>query len=168
MGYTTMEPTPGLEIATFAAGCFWDVEAAFRRLDGVVATEVGYTGGTSPDPDYEQVCSGTTGYTCAVRIAFDPAVVTYDQLLNLFWEIHNPAQPAEEPYERSMIFYSSEEQKHSAEESRDRLQASGRYHGAQIVTVIVPAARFWKAEEHHQQFYEKCGRSYTATVKYWE
>jgi peptide-methionine (S)-S-oxide reductase len=163
-----MQTSPGLEIAIFAAGCFFDVEAAFRRREGVVATEVGYTGGTTPDPDYEQVCSGTTGHAEAVRIAFDSAVVTYDQLLDLFWDIHNPTQPGEEPYERSAIFYSSEEQKNRAEASRDRLQASGKYCGRTILTGIVPASRFWKAEEHHQQFYEKCGRSYTATVKYWE
>jgi methionine-S-sulfoxide reductase len=121
-----METTPGLEIALFAAGCFWDVEAAFRRLNGVVATEVGYTGGTTPDPDFEQVCSGTTGHTAAVRIAFDPAVITYDQLLDLFWTIRDPSQPAEEPHERSAIFYFSEAQKNSALASRDRLQSSGR------------------------------------------
>jgi len=160
--------SPALEIAIFAAGSFWDVEAAFRRVDGVVATEAGYTGGAEPDPDYELVCSGTTGHAEAVRIAFDPAVVTYDQLLDLFWDIHDPTQPGEGTNERSAIFYFSEEQKHSAEVSRDRVQASGKYRGRKIVTGIIPASRFWKAEEHHQQFYEKCGRSYTATEKYWE
>jgi peptide-methionine (S)-S-oxide reductase len=165
--YNSMETTPGLEIALFAAGCFWDVEAAFRKRDGVVATETGYTGGTEPDPGYEQVCSGSTGHAEAVRIAFDPAVVSYDQLLDLFWDIHDPTKPGEEN-ERSAIFYFSEEQKHCAETSRDRLQASGKYRGRTILTAIVPASRFWKAEEHHQQFYEKCGRSYTAAEKYWE
>jgi methionine-S-sulfoxide reductase len=160
--------SPGLEIAIFAAGCFWDAEAAFRRREGVVATETGYTGGIEPDPDYEQVCSGTTGHAEAVRIAFDPAVVTYDQLLDLFWDIHDPTEPGKGTNERSAIFYSSEEQKHTAGASRDRLQASGKHPGRTILTGIVPASRFWKAEEHHQQFYEKCGRSYTAMEKYWE
>ncbi len=163
-----MEAAPSREIAVFAAGCFWDVEASFRRLDGVMATETGYTGGTVPDPDYEQVRSGTTGHAEAVRIAFDPGIVSYDQLLDLFWEIHDPTKPAEAPSERSAIFFTSEEQKQRAEASRDRLQASGKYRGRTILTAIVPASRFWTAEEYHQQFYEKCGPSYTATVKYWE
>ncbi|NYT07996.1 MAG: peptide-methionine (S)-S-oxide reductase MsrA [Methanomicrobiales archaeon] len=155
-------------MAIFAAGCFWDVEAAFRRIEGVAATEVGYTGGTAPDPAYEQVRSGTTGHVEAVRIAFDSAVVRYDQLLDLFWDIHDPTAPAETSSERSVIFFTSAEQEQRAEASRDRLQASGRYGGRKILTEILPASRFWEAEEHHQQFYEKCGRSYTTTVKYWE
>ena len=156
------------EIAIFAAGCFWDVEAAFRRLEGVLATEAGYTGGTEPDPGYEMVRSGATGHAEAVRIAFDPSVVSYDQLLDLFWEIHDPAEPVKAPCERSVIFFTSGEQKHRAEASRARQQASGRLRGKTVLTEILPASRFWKAEEHHQQFYEKCGRSYTATEKYWE
>ncbi len=159
---------PDLEIAIFAAGCFWDVEAAFRRIAGVAATGVGFTGGVTSKPDYEQVCSGTTGHVEAVRVAFEPAVVSYDQLLTVFWEIHDPTEPADASHERSVIFFTTDEQEHTAEASRDRLQASGRYGERKILTEILPASRFWEAEEHHQQFYEKCGRSYTTTEKYWE
>lgn len=162
----TRSPAP--EIAIFAAGCFWDIEAAFRRLEGVLATEAGYTGGTEPDPGYEMVHSGATAHAEAVRIAFDPSVVSYDRLLDLFWEIHDPTEAGTEAGERSAIFATSEEQKRKAEASRDRVQASGKFHGRRVLTEIIPASRFWKAEEHHQQFYEKCGRSYTATEKYWE
>ncbi|MEM2124652.1 MAG: peptide-methionine (S)-S-oxide reductase MsrA [Methanolinea sp.] len=162
-----------LEQATFAAGCFWGVEAAFRRVKGVVETWVGYTGGNVPDPTYEQVCSGTTGHAEAVRVVFDPRVVTYDQLLEVFWEIHDPTQkdgqgPDVGTNYRSAIFYHSDEQRAKALASRERLQNSPRLKGKEIVTEILPAGTFWKAEDHHQQFYEKCGWGYAAAPKYWE
>ncbi|MGB4236111.1 MAG: peptide-methionine (S)-S-oxide reductase MsrA [Methanoregulaceae archaeon] len=163
-----MQTYPGLEIAIFAAGCFWDVEAAFRKIDGVVGTETGYTGGTIPDPDFELVRSATTGHVEAVRVAFDPAVVNYDELLEVFWNIQDPTEPAEEACELSAIFFSTEEQQRTAESSRNRLQASGGYGNRPVITKILPASRFWRAEDHHQQFFEKCGRSYVAAGKYWD
>ncbi|OPX72238.1 MAG: methionine sulfoxide reductase A [Methanoregulaceae archaeon PtaU1.Bin059] len=168
-----MEEYQGLEQATFAAGCFWGVEAAFRQVKGVVATEVGYTGGTVPDPTYPQVCSGKTGHAEAVRVIFDPEVVSYDHLLDIFWEIHDPTQVNRQGADigtnyRSAIFYHSASQKATAEASRERLQRSGRFGRRVIATEIVPASRFWKAEEYHQQYYEKCGRGYCASARYWE
>lgn len=168
-----MEEYQELEQATFAAGCFWGVEAAFRQIKGVVATEVGYTGGTVPYPTYEQVCSGETGHAEAVRVTFDPRVVTYDQLLSIFWEIHDPTQVNRQGPDigtnyRSAIFYHSPTQQAAAEASRDRLAKSGRYGGRPIATGIYPASRFWKAEEYHQQYYEKCGSGYCASSKFWE
>lgn len=163
-----MEIQEQLETAAFAAGCFWGVEAAFRHIKGVVDTQVGYTGGTVAEPTYEQVCSGTTGHTEAVEVLFNPKVVSYDRLLDIFWKIHDPTQLNRQGLDtgtnyRSAIFYHSPEQKTVAEASRDRLQKSGRYGTRKIVTEIVPAAKFWPAEEYHQQFYEKCGRGYCAT-----
>ena len=154
--------------ATFAAGCFWGVEAAFRHVPGVVATTVGYTGGSTPDPTYEQVCTGTTGHAEAVEIVFDPRVTGYDRLLKIFWDSHDPTQKDRQGPDigtnyRSAIFYHSLEQKAAAEASRDRLQASGKYGGRKIATEIVPAGTFWPAEEYHQQYYEKCGRGYCAS-----
>lgn len=154
--------------ATFAAGCFWGVEAAFRHVPGVIETAVGYTGGSEPEPTYEQVCTGSTGHAEAVEIIFDPGVVPYEQLLAIFWKVHDPTQlnrqgPDTGTNYRSAIFYHSPEQKSAAEASRDRLQESGKYGGRKIVAEIVPAAEFWPAEEYHQQYYEKCGRGYCAT-----
>lgn len=166
-----MEEDQGLELATFAAGCFWGVEAAFRLLEGVTATEVGYTGGRTPEPTYEQVCDGHTGHAEAVRVIFDPARITYDQLLERFWEIHDPTQVNRQGPDigtnyRSAIFYHTAAQKAAAEASRDRLQRSGRYGGKKIATEITPATRFWRAEEYHQQYFEKCGAGYCASPKY--
>jgi len=168
-----MEDNQNLEQATFAAGCFWGIEAEFRRLPGVVKTFTGYTGGNVPDPTYENVCSGATGHAEAVKVIFDPGIITYDRLLDLFWEIHNPTQvdcqgPDIGTNYRSAIFYHSTEQKAMAEASRDRLQQSGRYGKKPIVTVIAPATEFWMAEEYHQQYYEKCGSGYCPSQKYWE
>jgi methionine-S-sulfoxide reductase len=159
---------PGLEIAIFSAGCFWDAEAAFRRIEGIVHTETGYTGGTSDDPDYEQVSSGFTGHAEAVRIAFDPTRISYDQLLDLFWEIHDPTGPFEMPGERSAIFFSTEEQHSRAEASLNRLRESGKCGGRAILTRILPVTRFFRGEEHHQQYYEKCGRGYGASQTPWD
>ncbi len=161
------------EMATFAAGCFWGVEAAFRRIKGVIETAVGYTGGTVSNPTYQKVCSGRTGHAEAVGIAFDPAVVSYEQLLDVFWSIHDPTQVNRQGPDigtsyRSAIFYHSHKQQELAEASKARLAASAEYQGKTIATEIVPAHQFWKAEEYHQQYFEKCGRSYCASPKYWE
>lgn len=147
--------------ATFAAGCFWGVEAAFRQLAGVGQTEVGYTGGQTPNPSYEQVCTDRTGHAEAVRIEFDPAVVGYERLLEVFWNNHNPTTlnrqgPDVGSQYRSAIFYHDDAQRAAAEASRAALAASGRY-TRPIVTQIVPAAPFYRAEEHHQQYLEKRG-----------
>jgi len=161
-----------LEQATFAAGCFWGIEAAFRSVRGVVGTWTGYTGGTVQNPTYEQVCSGSTGHAEAVRVEFYPRVVTYDQLLEVFWDIHDPTQENRQGPDigtnyRSVIFYHSNDQKEKALASRDRAQRSPRLKGRKIVTRIHPAGPFWKAEDCHQQFYEKCGWGYAAGPKYW-
>ncbi|MCU0631828.1 MAG: peptide-methionine (S)-S-oxide reductase MsrA [Methanolinea sp.] len=168
-----MEENQDLDQATFAAGCFWGVEAAFRRVKGVVGTTVGYTGGTVPEPTYERVCSGTTGHAEAVRVIYNPKLVAYEQILDVFWESHDPTQVNRQGPDigtnyRSVIFYHSPEQKKKAEASRDRLQRSGRYGNRAVATEIVPAAEFWKAEEYHQQYYEKCGSGYCPSPKFWE
>lgn len=152
------------ETATFAAGCFWGIEASFRQVKGVVSTRVGYTGGKTLNPTYEQVCSGKTGHTESVEVVFDPEVVSYRQLLDHFWSIHDPTQlnrqgPDIGSNYRSAIFYHSEEQKKLAFESRERLQASGKYGSRKIVTEIVSASTFYPAEDYHQQYFEKHGRS---------
>lgn len=158
------DPT-AYERATFAAGCFWDLEAAFCRIEGVVETVAGYTGGSVPEPAYEQVESGTTGHVEAVGLVFDPAIVSYDQLLDLFWALHDPTRADGQgdycgPQYRPAILYHSGAQRAAALASRDRLAASGRFGNLPVVTEIVPAQQFWRAEECHQQFYEKCGQGY--------
>ena len=168
-----MDENTELERATFAAGCFWGIEAAFRQIKGVVETAVGYTGGTVPEPDYKKVCSGRTGHAEAVGIIFDPAVVNYEKLLDTFWNIHDPTQVNRQGPDigtsyRSAIFYHSPKQKEQAEASKNRLANSKKYRGKTIATEIVPATEFWKAEEYHQQYYEKCGRGYCASKKCWE
>jgi methionine-S-sulfoxide reductase len=165
-----MEGTGRPQKATVAAGCFWDVEAAFRKVDGVLETVVGYTGGSVPDPGYEQVESGTTGHAEAVGIVFDPSVVTYEQLLDIFWGIHDPAQAGGQgeytgSQYRSAIWYHDEDQKNAALRSRDRFAGSGRSGNRPILTEILPAGDFWPAEECHQRFYEKCGQGYCTTPR---
>ena len=157
-----------VEKATFAAGCFWGIEAEFRRLKGVIATRVGYTGGSRPHPTYEQVCSGRTGHAEAVEVTFNPRILSYDQLLDVFWTIHDPTQLNRQGADigtnyRSAIFYHTAEQKALAEASLSRIHASGKYRDRRIATEIVPAAEFYPAEDYHQQYYEKCGRGYCAT-----
>ena len=147
------------EKATFAAGCFWGVEEAFRTLPGVISTTVGYTGGTTQHPTYEQVCTGTTGHMEAVEIQYDPSVVSYDDLLKFFWTIHDPTSQDKQGPDvgsqyRSVIFYHSNEQKEKALKSKDDLQQSGVY-THKIVTEILPAQPFYKAEEYHQQYIKK-------------
>ena len=149
------------EMATFAAGCFWGVEDEFRKTKGVLATAVGYTGGTTKSPSYEQVCYGDTGHAEAVRVEYDPTVVTFDQLVELFWSIHDPTTlnyqgPDYGDQYRSAIFYHSEQQKQQATVSRDRLAKSGELNRP-IVTQIVPAVEFTLAEGYHQQYVEKGG-----------
>ena len=159
-----MEESLQYEVATFAAGCFWDAEAEFRLWEGVIGTMTGYSGGFVPEPGYEQVSSGTTGHAEAVQVIFDPERVSYDHLLDLFWSIHDPFLEQEDRT-RSAIFYHSPEQKAIAEASRDRLQRST---GRTILTEIRPFEKLWKAEECHQQYYEKCGQGYCTSTKYWE
>jgi peptide-methionine (S)-S-oxide reductase len=152
------------ETATFAAGCFWGVEAAFRQVEGVIATRVGYTGGHTDHPTYEQVCSGRTGHAEAVEVRFDPDRTSYRELLARFWSIHDPTQlnrqgPDIGTNYRSAIFASSDDQRTLATKSKAELQESGRYGRRQIVTEIVPAGTFWPAEDYHQQYFEKRGMS---------
>jgi peptide-methionine (S)-S-oxide reductase len=168
-----MEQNNQPDQATFAAGCFWDVEAAFRKVEGVLETVTGYTGGSLPDPGYEQVESGTTGYAEAVGIVYDPSVVSYDQLLDVFWDMHDPAQVGGQgeytgSQYRSVIFFHDEKQKTTAIKSRDRLAESEKYRSRPILTEILPATEFWPAEECHQRFYEKCGQGYCTSRKIWE
>jgi len=150
-----------IEKATFAAGCFWHVEAAFRRVKGVRAATVGYTGGTTENPSYEQACTGMTGHAEAVQVEFDPGEVSYDDLLDPFWRIHDPTTlnrqgPDVGAQYRSAIFYHSPEQRERALASRDRLDKSGKLRRP-IVTRIVEGGAFFPAEEYHQRYLEKHG-----------
>ena len=147
--------------ATFAAGCFWGVEAAFRQVPGVVDAAVGYTGGKLPNPTYEDVCTDRTGHAEAVQVEFDPAKVSYDRLLDVFWENHDPTTknrqgPDVGTQYRSAIFYHDAEQERAAKDSIVHQAKSGRFRRP-IVTEIVPAAEFWRAEEYHQRYLEKRG-----------
>ncbi len=150
-----------MEKATFAAGCFWGVEAEFRAVPGVVATRVGYIGGTTENPTYREVCSHTTGHAEAVEVEFDPAVVSYERLLEVFWDCHDPTTlnrqgPDVGTQYRSAIFCHTPEQERAARASKERLEESGRLRRT-IVTQIVPATTFWCAEEYHQRYHEKQG-----------
>jgi len=147
------------ERATFGAGCFWGVEDAFRKVEGVVSTRVGYMGGHTENPTYEDVCTGLTGHAEVVEVTFDPEVVGYRDLLDVFWSIHDPTTlnrqgPDVGEQYRSVIFYHSDEQRKEALESRRRLEESGRFMD-RIVTAIEPAGTFYEAEEYHQQYLEK-------------
>src|SRR5690349_15871427 len=149
------------EKATFGAGCFWGVEAAFRQIPGVVATAVGYEGGTMVNPTYHDVCTDRTGHAEVVEVEYDPARVAYDDLLTVFWENHDPTQlnrqgPDWGTQYRSAIFYHSPEQKTEAEASKQKLEKSHRF-SKPIVTQIVPAVTFYEAEDYHQQYLEKRG-----------
>ena len=147
--------------ATFGAGCFWGVEEAYRQLDGVSATAVGYAGGTLDNPTYEMVCSGRTGHAEVVQVEYDPAKVGYEALLKLFWQVHDPTQvnrqgPDFGTQYRTVIFAHGEEQAEAARRSLDDEQASGR-HRRDIATQIEPAPAFWMAEDYHQQYFAKRG-----------
>ena len=149
------------EIATFAAGCFWGVEQAFREMDGVIGTEVGYTGGETDKPTYEEVCRKTTGHAEAVNVTFDPSRTSYAELLAKFWTIHDPTQvnrqgPDVGDQYRTAIFTHSDEQATAARASLEAETASGR-HPRPIATIIEPASTWWRAEEYHQQYFEKRG-----------
>jgi peptide-methionine (S)-S-oxide reductase len=147
--------------ATFAAGCFWGVEATFRALPGVTTTRVGYTGGNLPNPTYKDVCTDGTGHAEAVAVEFDPTKISYDKLLDVFWENHDPTQlnrqgPDWGTQYRSAIFYHSPEQESAAKASKQELEKAHRY-SKPIVTQIVPATTFYEAEDYHQQYLEKRG-----------
>jgi peptide-methionine (S)-S-oxide reductase len=147
--------------ATFGAGCFWGVEAAFRQIEGVTATTVGYSGGSLSDPSYEDVCTGSTGHAEVVQIEFDPSVVSYEQLLDVFWNTHNPTTrnrqgPDIGAQYRSVIFSHDPVQERAARGSMARLAAEGRFRDP-IVTEIIPAGVFYRAEEYHQRYLEKRG-----------
>jgi peptide methionine sulfoxide reductase msrA/msrB len=149
------------EMATFAAGCFWGVEEAFKQIEGVIETTVGYTGGSYPHPTYEQVCTGKTGHAEAVCIKFDPKIVSYEDLLSEFWRIHDPTTPNCQGPDvgtqyRSAIFYHNEAQKEAAERSREEFDRS-RVYSNKAVTEIVPASTFYPAEDYHQDYFEKQG-----------
>jgi len=151
------------EKATFAAGCFWGVESGFQCVHGVVSTMVGYTGGKTRNPTYEEVCTDRTGHAEAVQIEFDPSVVTYEKILDVFWSLHDPTTrnrqgPDWGSQYRSVIFYHTPEQQAAALASKENLSKSGKYRRP-IVTEIVPAGEFYRAEEYHQKYHEKHGGS---------
>ena len=161
-GRIFMENMRKLERATFGAGCFWGVEATFQQMGGVISTSVGYMGGTLENPSYEDVCTGKTNHAEVVEVTYDPLVIPYDQLLNIFWTIHDPTSlnsqgPDVGTQYRSVIFYYNPEQKAAILASKEQLLQSGRYK-REIVTEIVPAVTFYRAEEYHQQYFEKHGR----------
>ena len=149
--------------ATFAAGCFWGVESLFRQVKGVKSTQVGYTGGTFDNPTYEDVCAGKTGHAESIQIDYDPSVVSYEELLKIFWNNHNPTTINQqgpdigEQY-RSAVFYHDQEQKNIAFELMERLQSMAiKRFGKKIITEIIPAKTFFRAEEYHQRYLEKNG-----------
>jgi len=156
-----------LEIATFAAGCFWGVQADFDKIPGVVSTEAGYSGGNLPsggeNPNYEEVCTGKTGHAESVKVEYDSALVSYEKLLEEFWKMHDPTTadrqgPDVGSQYRSVIFYNTPEQKEAAEKSKEEKDASGIF-DSPIVTQIVQVTPFYRAEEYHQKYFEKTGRT---------
>lgn len=151
-----------LNTATFAAGCFWGVEEEFRKVKGVKSTAVGYTGGWFENPSYEYVCSDRTGHAEAIQIMYDPNEVSYENLLEIFWSIHNPTTKDRQGFDygtqyRSAIFYHTPKQEETARKSKEELERSGRFKNKRIVTEIVLASTFYKAEEYHQKYYQKKG-----------
>jgi peptide-methionine (S)-S-oxide reductase len=153
-----------MEKAIFAAGCFWGVEAAFRQINGVKSTQVGYTGGSVENPSYELVCAGRTGHAEAVEVTYDPSVVSYERLLDAFWETHDPTTlnrqgPDIGAQYRSAIFFLTPEQERAAQASKEEMNRSGKFR-REIVTEITPASEFYRAEEYHQQYFEKRGISH--------
>ena len=150
--------------ATFGAGCFWGVEADFSNVNGVVSTAVGYMGGTLKNPTYKDVCSGQTGHAEVVQVTYDPSKVSYEQLLDVFWSIHDPTQlnrqgPDIGTNYRSVIFYHEAEQGKKARKSKEAMEASGVFRFGKIMTSIIPAPEFYRAEEYHQHYNEKHGGS---------
>jgi peptide-methionine (S)-S-oxide reductase len=149
------------EIATFGAGCFWGIEAAFRRVPGVLDAAVGYSGGRTENPSYQDVCTDTTGHAEVVQVTFDPEKLSYDQLLDAFWTVHDPTQvnrqgPDHGKQYRTAIFFHSPEQEAAAKKSKQALEASGKLRRP-IATEITAAGPFWRAEEYHQRYLEKRG-----------
>jgi len=147
--------------ATFAGGCFWGIEAKFRQINGVISTSVGYTGGTTLNPTYKEVCTDTTSHAEAVEVTFDPKVITYSSLLDVFWKIHDPTQKNQQGPDigsqyRSIIFYHSESQKLEAQVSMKKAQS---LISKKIATEIVKASKFYLAEEYHQRYLEKRGNN---------
>ena len=161
---TLTENTDTYKTATFGAGCFWGVEAAFGKVNGVVSTVVGYMGGTLKNPTYKDVCTGQTGHAEVVQVTYDPSKVSYEQLLVVFWSIHDPTQlnrqgPDIGTNYRSVIFYHDPEQGRIARKSKEDMEASGVFRFGKITTVIMPAPEFYRAEEYHQHYHEKHGGS---------
>ena len=148
-----------MEKATFGAGCFWGVEAAFRKVPGVLSTTVGYSGGQFKSPTYKDVCSGKTGHAEVVQVEYDPSKISYEELLEVFWNVHDPTQlnrqgPDIGTQYRSAVFFHNPEQKVTAIASKEKLEQSGRY-ARPIVTEISSAGEFYKAEDYHQQYLDK-------------
>jgi peptide-methionine (S)-S-oxide reductase len=153
-----------MALATFGAGCFWGVEEEFRKVKGVKSTAVGYAGGKTERPTYEDVCSHTTGHAEVVEVEYDPAEVSYEKLLEVFFEAHDPTQvnrqgPDVGDQYRTAIFFHTPEQEKAARAAKEALQKSGKYRRP-IATEITPAPKFWRAEEYHQQYFEKRGRGH--------
>ncbi|MAM77610.1 MAG: peptide-methionine (S)-S-oxide reductase [Alphaproteobacteria bacterium] len=151
-----------MEKATFAAGCFWGIETAYRRLEGVLDVAVGYEGGSTDNPSYQDVCTGQTGHAEVVEVDYDPEKISYDELLEVFWNIHDPTTlnrqgPDIGTQYRSAIFFHNEDQKKKAELSKSSKQSEGTYPDG-IVTEITPHETFYRAEEYHQRYFEKMGR----------
>ena len=150
-----------LQMATFAAGCFWGVEEAFTKIKGVKSTRVGYIGGNLPSPTYEDVCTDRTGHAEALQVKYDPKEISYEELLDLFWSIHNPTTKNRQGPDigsqyRSIIFYHTPEQESIAKKSKQELYDSNKFQN-KIVTEIVPASTFYPAEDYHQKYYQKIG-----------
>ncbi len=153
----------GFMVADFGAGCFWGVEENFRTMKGVYSTAVGYEGGSTKEPTYKDVCTDATGHAEVVQVVYDPAVITYTELLNAFFKLHDPTQvnrqgPDRGTQYRSVIFYHGEDQKNEAEALKEKLNKSGDYR-LPIATQVVAAQKFYRAEEYHQQYLEKRGLS---------
>jgi peptide-methionine (S)-S-oxide reductase len=147
--------------ATFGMGCFWCSEDVFKKVKGVESTAVGYMGGHVDNPTYEQVCTDRTGHAEVVQVEYDPAQVSYDELLSVFWANHDPTTSDRQGWDvgrqyRSTVFYHTPEQKTAAESVKGRLDETGAFK-RKIVTEVTPAAAFWRAEEYHQDYYQKCG-----------
>ncbi len=149
------ESTDGHDLATFAGGCFWCMEAVFQRIEGVLSVTSGYSGGKTPNPTYEEVCTGETAHAEAVQVAFDPSLISYEEILDIFWQAHDPTTlnrqgPDTGTQYRSAIFWSDEAQREAAEKSRKKAQAKWR---DPVVTEVLPLDKFWKAEDYHQNYY---------------
>ena len=152
-----------MNVAEFGAGCFWGVEAKFSKVKGVIETEVGYSGGITVNPTYKDVCTDKTGHAEVVKVTYDANVVSYEELLEFFWDIHNPTTLNRQGWDigtqyRSVVFYTDEEQRLTAIKVKEKLDQSGKYKNP-IVTEIVPAGEFYRAEEYHQKYHEKNKRS---------